>query len=70
MGIKGEEGKMKKKETIFLGYYGFYFVIIAITLWKEKNTFIGAVYGNTAIPSSDPIQSVGDLPSGSELSME
>ena len=32
-----------------------------------KNPFIGVVRGNTAILSRDPVQSIGDLPSGSEL---
>ena len=69
MSIIGEKGKIKKG-TIFLGYYDFYFIIIAITLRKEKTLFIGIVYGNIAIPFSDPVQSMGDLPSSSELSME
>ena len=60
MGIKGVGTKNKGGLLIS---YSYYFVE------GPKNPFIGDVYGNIVIPSSDPVQSMGDLPSDSELSM-
>ena len=62
MGIKGEEGKMKRNN--FSG------LLLLLLCERINNSFIGTVCRNTSIPSSDPIQSMGDLPSDYELSME